>query len=170
MADDDRQLIARIACGEQDALRSLYERYAERLARFAMSRLGDPEEARDAAQETLIAAWESAGSFRGASSVNTWLVGICRNRVGERLRRRSVPVEPLQLAETLSVDAGESAVEFWDSFSKLDDADRELLLLVFYEGLSQAEVAEMLEIPVGTVKSRTHYARRRLQALLEEAV
>lgn len=120
-------------------------------------------------QDTLIATWQAAGTYRGASSVSTWLFGICRNKIGERLRRPRPLSQPVDLADIVHTDgASEAAVEFWDCFGKLDEDDQELILLVFHCGFAQREVAEITGVPVGTVKSRTHYARRRLQQLLRE--
>ena len=166
MEPTDRESVEGMAAGDPTAAREVQAKYGDALFRFALSRLGSRDDALDVVQETLIAAWQSAGSYRGASSVSTWLFGICRNKLGERLRRREIAAEPLALAETLGAESRE-AVEFWECFRDLDGEQQELLMLVCYHGFSQAEVAETLGIPVGTVKSRLFYARRRLQELLE---
>jgi len=146
---------------------ALYARFGTRLSRFALSLLGDQDAAQDAVQETFLAVWQSAGTYQGGSSVSTWLLGICRNKVRDQLRRRPPPTEPLNGAGGLvSPGSGEEAVELWACFRQMDEDDQELIQLVFHQGLSLQEVAEVLGIPVGTVKSRTFYARRRLQQLL----
>jgi len=166
VASDD-VLIGRMANGDGEAMAALQARHADRLFRFALSRLHDRDEALDVVQETLIAIWDAAGSFRGDSRPITWMLGICRNKVGERLRRKRVSIEPLALAEMLPTGGGaESAAEFWYALRRLDEDDRELILLVFHQGFSQQEVADMLGIPVGTVKSRTYHARRKFQKQL----
>lgn len=145
----------------------LYARLGSRLSRFALSLLGDRDAAQDVVQETFLAAWQGAGSYQGGSSVSTWLLGICRNKVRDQLRRRPAAIEPLEEARGLvSPGSGEETVEFWACFRQMDANDQELIQLVFHQGLSLQEVAEVLGIPVGTVKSRTFYARRRLRQLL----
>ncbi|MEW6723520.1 MAG: RNA polymerase sigma factor [Bacillota bacterium] len=164
----DTELIQCIAAGQQSAMHDLYSRYARRLFRFAVARLGSRSAAEDVVQETLVAVWQSAGRYRGTAPVSTWLFGICRNKVGDQLRRRELAREPLQLAEVLgSAAAGTAALEFWEAFGQLSDEQQELILLVFHHGLRQEEVAEILGIPLGTVKSRTYHARKRLQTILE---
>jgi RNA polymerase sigma-70 factor, ECF subfamily len=168
---EDARLLTRIAAHDRDAMRELYDRYAGPLLRFATLRLRDPEEAADALQETMLAAWQSAPTFRGAATVSTWLFGICRHKVADQLRRRRA-TDPLSegpgLATPDPADQAIGAVDALQALSRLSVEQQELLLLVFQAGLSQAEVAAVTEVPVGTIKSRVHYARRRLQALLTE--
>lgn len=160
-------MLRRIADGDQRAMRELYDRFADRLLRFAYPLLHDRDGAEDVVQETMLAIWQSAGTFRQASQASTWIFGICRNKVGERLRRRR---ETQSLDDWLHLpahDAPAATVVLWQQLGRLSPDHREILLLVFQQGFSQEEVAAMLGVPVGTVKSRTFHARRRLQALLE---
>jgi len=165
---DDDGLIRRVGEGDLGAMQVLYERYAPQLYRFALARLGDERAAEDVVQEAMLAAWQGASRFRGDSTAATWLFGICRRKVAEvcrRGRRRETPgLRPV--ADDAPPD---SRLEFWESFSRLSDEHQEVLLLVFHYGLSQEEVARVLGVPVGTVKSRVHYARRRLREALEDA-
>ncbi len=164
---DDQSLLRRIADRDQQAMRELYDRYADRLLRFAYPQLHDRQEAEDVVQETMLAIWQGGGTFRQASRASTWVFGICRNKIGERLRRRR-ELQPLDGLPDLAAHGTPTAtVELWQQFGRLSPEHREVLLLVFHQGFSQEEVAEMLGVPVGTVKSRTFHARRRLQALLE---
>ena len=166
MGNGDETLLKRIAAGEPPAMQDLHAAYADRLFRYALLRTRDRQLAEDVVQETMLAVWRSASAYRGASSVSTWLFGICRHKVADALRRCPAH-ETRPLSEALARDADEPATEFWETFDRLETDDRELLLLVFYYGFSQQEVAQIMDLPVGTVKSRTFYARRRLQALLE---
>lgn len=164
---DDQSLLRRIADRDRQAMRELCDRYADRLLRFAYPQLHDRQEAEDVVQETMLAVWQGAGTFRQASRPSTWVFGICRNKIGERLRRRR-ELQPLDGLPDLAAHGTPTAtVELWQQFRLLSPEHREVLLLVFHQGFSQEEVAEMLGVPVGTVKSRTFHARRRLQALLE---
>jgi RNA polymerase sigma-70 factor (ECF subfamily) len=170
----ERDMIGAIARGDRSGMRRLYERYATPLYRFALVRLGEPGAAEDAVQETILAAWRGAAAFRGDSRVATWLFGICRNKVLDLARRREVVAEPanLEVEDPAGRSGGEPGaaverLEFWEAFGRLGEAEQELILLVFHYGFSQKEVAGMLGVPVGTVKSRTYHARRRLKAALE---
>ncbi len=163
----DQALLGRIAGSDRRAMRQLYDRYADRLLRFAYPQLGDRQEAEDVVQETLLAVWQEAGTFRQASRASTWIFGICRHKVGDKLRRRR-EYQPLDsLPDRPAPGAPATTVELWRQLGRLSPEHREVLLLVFHQGFSQEEVAKMLGIPVGTVKSRTYHARRRLQALLD---
>jgi RNA polymerase sigma-70 factor (ECF subfamily) len=159
----DEALLRRVASGDRQAMQDLYAAYAGKLLQFALARVGDRELAEDIVQETMIAAWRSAEGYRGGSAASTWLFGICRHKVLDALRRGQRT--DLPLPSPAREDS--ASLEFWESFSRLSDEQRELVLLVFHYGFSQQEVADILDVPVGTVKSRTFHARRRLQALME---
>jgi len=184
---DDAISLRRIAGGDPGAMRAFYEHHATQLYRFALARLGDAQEAEDVVQETMLAVWRGAAAYRGEARPRTWLFGICRNKVAERLKGRRATPRPLRWGEggsvavggapsglplgavsgTAPAAAGEEALEFREAFAHLSGEHRELLLLVFHYGFTQEETAEILRIPVGTVKSRTYYARRRLKEALE---
>lgn len=148
-------------------MRAFYERHATRVFRFALARLGDRHAAEDVVQETMLAVWRGAAGYRGESRVDTWLFGIGRNKVREQARRVARWTGETGRAQVAGQGPDDtSAAEFWESFAKLSGEQRELLLLVFHFGFTQNEVARMLGIPVGTVKSRLHYARRKLERIL----
>lgn len=165
MAKDATQLLHRIAEGDGRAMEEFCALHADALFRYALVRLGDRDLAEDVVQDTLIAVWRSASTYHGASEVSTWLFGICRHKVADIARKRGF-TETVGLPEIEQRPCLERT-QFWECFSRLTDEDRELLLLVFHYGFSQEEVAQIVGIPAGTVKSRTFYARRRLQALLQ---
>lgn len=166
MALDDSALLNSIAEGSRGAMRAFYDRHATRIFRFALARLGDRQVAEDVVQETMLAVWRGAGGFRGESRVDTWLFGIAHNKIREQARKRRVPRtaagESSEPGPTGVSAPDTSAAEFWEGFAELTGEQRELLLLVFHYGFNYEEVARMLGIPVGTVKSRVHYARKRL--------
>jgi len=166
--ESDRELVGRIARGEREAMRDLYTRHGDTLFRFALSLLGDAAAAEDAVQEAMLAVWCGAGGFSGRSSVRTWLLGVCRTKAGDTLRKRAAEPAGLDLAALGASSACASGrVEFRECFAQLSAEDRELILLVYVQGLRQSEVAEALGVPVGTVKSRAFHARRKLRALLD---
>jgi RNA polymerase sigma-70 factor, ECF subfamily len=133
--------------------------------------VGERALAEEIFQHTMLAIWRSAGSFRGESRVRTWVIAIARRQARNRLRRRQLQlVSDAELAdqpssgaepEALALDRAEIS-EVADAISDLVRAHREVLGLAFGAELSLAEVAEVLQVPVGTVKSRLWAARAAL--------
>ena len=173
--DTDVQLLSSAACGDTEALASLYDRHARAIFAFLFRLFGDEAAAEDLLQDTFVAAWRGAGSFRGDSSVRTWLFGIAHHKAMHHLRRKDRG--KLDGIESIP-DAGPSVSELAEAalvqervvaaLAELPPAQRAVLELVFYFGLSTAEVANVLNCPVGTVKSRAYLARRRLAGLLAD--
>jgi RNA polymerase sigma-70 factor, ECF subfamily len=168
MSGEAGQLVRAVAAGDQRAMRALYGRFADELLRFAMASLGEREAAEDVVQETMVAAWAGARRFRGESSARSWLFGICRNQVALELRRRPRRPEPQEPDEDLAAPAPtEARAGLPEALELLDTEQRQLLQLVYVQGLPQQEVADALGIPLGTVKSRLFSARARLRDLME---
>lgn len=142
------------------AFESLVAPYAQRLYRFLVVRLGDEREARDALQETLLAAWQGLPRLRERDRPWAWLAGIAANKAADSARRR-VPVVPLR--ETEPGYEPDAAREVAAALAKLPAVAREVLLLRYLLRLSEAETAAVLGIRVGTVKSRASRARRLLR-------
>jgi RNA polymerase sigma-70 factor (ECF subfamily) len=187
----DREAVARAKKGDRDAFRILVERYQGRVFRLALRVLRDREQARDAVQDAFLKAYVNLGSFEGRSSFYTWLYRLVMNLCLDARRRdhsaRFVEtpepgdLERLASTEERAVDDGYRAHEespeatlgrgelraaLGRAIDELPEAARETLILREVEGLSYAEIAETLAIPKGTVMSRLHYARRRVQELL----
>ena len=158
---DDRELIARHNRGDTDAFRIIVERHRDRLWRVALRTLGNADDAADAVQDALISAFRSAGNFRGESAVSTWLHRIVVNACLDQARRRaSRPVVALADDET--------AAEVLAALRQLPPEQAAAVVLVDVEGYPVAEVAEILAVPTGTVKSRCARARARLAELLRD--
>ena len=138
---------------------------------------GDRVLAEEIVQDTMLAVWRGAGSFRGQSSVRSWVIAIARRQTRDRLRGRHLRVvDDAFLAdqpgsdpgpEVMALDRAELA-EVTSAIRELAPAHREVLGLVFSCGLSLPEVAGVLEVPVGTVKSRLTAARTTLSRILNE--
>jgi len=161
---EDHHLIARVAVGDRVAFRSLYDRYAQRVFRFAMSIVRRPHLAEDVLQETMIVVWKKAKTFKGKAKASTWILGIARNLALNVLRKvmRGEPL-PDEKAETADPSSQiETSVQVERALGTLPDHQREVMHLVFYEEMSLREAAEVLGIPEGTVKSRMHHARKAL--------
>jgi RNA polymerase sigma-70 factor (ECF subfamily) len=169
-ADDrtDRALVARTANGDESAFRLLYERLAERVFRYAFSLLHNRHLAEEVAQETMVVVWRQAGKFEGRSKVSTWVFGIARFRALDLLRKeqRGARVPEPTLAEPDPAPAIHDRERALGAIKTLPEEQREVVFLTFYEGLSYSEIAGMLGIPEGTVKSRMYYARRALAEAL----
>src|SRR5688500_14490927 len=139
------------AAGAPAAFESLVAPYAQRLYRFLVVRLGDEREARDALQETLLAAWQGLPQLRERERPWAWLAGIAANKAADSARRR-VPVVPLPDVDSGYEHAGPSDVAA--ALARLPRAAREVLLLRYLVRLSEDETAAVLGVRVGTIKSR----------------
>ncbi|GAA1769666.1 RNA polymerase sigma factor SigM [Luedemannella helvata] len=170
---DDALMRAHVS-GDRQAFAELVRRHRDRLWAVALRTLADREEAADAVQDALLAAYRGAERFRGDSAVTTWLHRIVVNACLDRLRRRQArPTVPLPepdspalvpRATTLPDVATELTVR--DALRALPDEQRTVLVLVDMEGFPVAEVAAMLGIAEGTVKSRCARGRARLAVAL----
>ncbi len=174
--DDDLQTIRRIAAGDREALTELYLRYHQPLFRYLLQLTPDHGLAEELLQDTLVAVWRSARGFEGRSSVQTWLLGIARRQAHNTLRQRGAPLADAAELDTLpatepgpeaSALASAARAELAGAFTQLAAVHREVLALTFVEGLSYQQIARVLGVPVGTVKSRLSNARRALRTLLD---
>jgi RNA polymerase sigma-70 factor, ECF subfamily len=170
----DGDLIRRVARHDANAFEALYRRYARPVFGLALRRLGDRMRAEDAVQETFAAVWRSARTYkpdRGAGA--PWLYAVARNAIVDRARNRSDP--PGEVPDTPSGDLtpaeqAEASYISWRVHRALEDLspnERDVIELAYYGGLSQSEVADFLNIPLGTVKTRTRAGLGRLADLLD---
>ena len=170
----DGELIARVGEGDSGAFELLYGRYARPVFALALRRLGDRGRAEDAVQETFASVWRSARSYRQERGPGApWLYAVARNAIVDR--RRALGEPPVEPAEEAAHDPGppERAESSWTAWrvhralAELPENERRLIELAYWGGLSQSEIAEFLNIPLGTVKTRTRSALGRLADLLE---
>ncbi len=166
---DDTALLRAHAAGDPHAFAELVRRHQDRLWAVALRTLGDREEAADAVQDALISAYRSADRFRGDSAVTTWLhrivVNACLDRVRRRRVRPTVPLSEVADPPAVPFDA-DAAMDVRAGLARLPADQRVALVLVDVQGYPVAEAAEILGVPVGTVKSRCARGRARLAALL----
>lgn len=169
MGGDDVQRIQRDVA-------QLHERWAGPLYTFALRLVGDRESAEEVVQDTLVKVWRSADRFDpGLGSVETWVFTIARNCATDRLRRRSARPRVIAGLEEASAVPGSTEVdrvlESWvlgEALESLSPEHREAIVEVHYRGRTMRETAELLGLPVGTVKSRVYYGLRNLRLHLEE--
>jgi RNA polymerase sigma-70 factor (ECF subfamily) len=166
----DAELLRRHVAGDSEAFGTLFSRHSGRLWAVALRTVGDPEDAADALQEAMISAFRRAGSFRGDSAVGTWLHRIVVNAAVDRLRRRpartvSWPSDPDELEGFFvprTADAVETRLDVDAALHMLPPEQRAALVLVDMMGYPVAEVATILGVSQGTVKSRCARGRARL--------
>lgn len=171
---DDPELAARFAAADPDTIRAVYERYGRLVFSVAYKVLGDVQLAEDAAQQTFVQAWRAASTYDADRPLGAWLSAIARRvaiDVYRRERRHRGTENIDSAAVTLisrqpSVDQISDVWEVRQALDDLPDRDRELLRLQHYEELTHSEIAAHLAIPIGTVKSRSSRAHRRLAGVL----
>jgi RNA polymerase sigma-70 factor (ECF subfamily) len=171
----DGELIVRSADGDRGAFEVLYHRYARPVFGLALRRLGDRGRAEDAVQETFASIWRAARSYKPERGPGApWLYAVARNAITDRGRARTET--PAEIPEEASLEAGppDRAEAGWTAWrihralEELNANERSVVELAYWSGLSQSEIAEFLDIPLGTVKTRTRAALGRLATLLEE--
>jgi RNA polymerase sigma-70 factor (ECF subfamily) len=179
--DDDRRLAARCRAGEREACEELYRRHAPRVLALARRMVGPGEEAEDAAQDVFLAVFRKLESFRGESSLSTWLYRLAMNVCLDRLRSRGTRERKVTDAFDAD-DAGHvaapvvagrlgpgTAIDLERAIAALPEAARAAFLLHDVEGFDHREVGAMLGIAEGTSKSQVHKARLRIRAFLHQA-
>ena len=178
-ADEARAqaVLVRIAQGDEVALEELYHRYASAVFAFALARALDREAAEEVAADTWLGCWRSAAAFRGDSHVLTWLLGIAKRQACAHMRRKRLVESPLDESTELVTDGalepldalvGEAGVsEILAALDRLPGELAETVRLAWLHELPYAEIAQVTDVPVGTVKSRVFRARTLLKETLE---
>jgi RNA polymerase sigma-70 factor (ECF subfamily) len=180
MTTDDAQLMERLRSDPTgEALRELYRIYAGELLGFALNALSDRETAEEIVQETFTRAWRHADRYDAArGSVRTWLYQIARHAIIDTRRRASARpaiahggAEGTGLEEMAGGPSIDQAMLGWQvaaALARLSPDHRQVIRLAHVRGMSVREIAQVCDLPEGTVKSRTWYALRSLRLVLEE--
>lgn len=178
VADDlaDAQLLEKIAAGNHLALRKFYFLYHRRLQRFLTTVSSDAVMMEEIINDTLLAVWRGAASFRGDSRVSTWVFGVAYRRALKTLQcaanRHAGQLTSVVEDGSAGIDAVATNCERsnWidTALGQLSVEHRMVVELTYYAGLSCEEVSAITDCPVGTVKTRLHHARIRLRRALEE--
>ena len=166
--DEIRALLVRKRFNE--AFELVISTYGNRMLGLAFSILGDRAEAEDAVQDVMVRIWRALPQFRGDSAFSTWVYAITRNRCLTMLKQRRVE-EPLSLAEPKAREAAENiaaapspAPDVWALLGTLPLPYRQALTLFYAEDKSYEEIAQLLDVPIGTVKTHIHRGRKLLAA------
>ena len=180
---DDKQLVRAIVDRRSDAVAELYDRYAGMLKALSQRILHDPSDAEEILQETFLQVWNQAGRYDPKrSSVSTWLVLISRSRSIDRLRSRQVKLRTATAArrENSQIHTSPEGVgnvlgqerrkRLQEEMAKLPDEQSQVLDLAFYGGMTQSEIAAHTGIPLGTVKTRTLLAMKKLRQALRQEI
>jgi RNA polymerase sigma factor (sigma-70 family) len=175
VAKDDADLALRFASGDADTVRVVYQTYGRLVFSIAYKVLGDAGLAEDATQQTFLQAWRAADSYDPTRALGAWLTTIAK-RVAidvyrrERRHRNHDNIDTSVSGELVvlppSAEQIHDVLEVRQALDQLPIADRDLIRMQHFDELSHAEIASELEIPLGTVKSRTFRAHRRLAGLL----
>jgi RNA polymerase sigma-70 factor, ECF subfamily len=167
---EDEILVRRVAAGDERALGGLYDRYAGLVYGAGTRYLWDRGQAEDLVQDVFLSVWRNAGRFDPSrASFSTWVYRITRNRATDLIRRRRARVRTVEgdaTPEPGEPDPSGSLSRTFDvaaALGKLSAAHREILVLAYFEGLSQREISARTGTPLGTVKSRTTAAMRSLR-------
>jgi RNA polymerase sigma-70 factor (ECF subfamily) len=166
----DTTLVKRILNGDRAAGERFVTEHYARVCRFLRHLTGSVEDAEQLTQQTFVNAWEGMAAFRCESSLGTWLHRIAYHAYTHHLRsrREHAPLDAVAVPDDSAAGALE-AVHLRHALAQLSSDHRETFLLYHVQGLSVSEVAAILEVPAGTVKSRLFLARRRLRESLSEA-
>ncbi len=172
---DDIQLLQQIADGDEEAMTSLYVAYESKIYAYAIKKLNDSQAAADIVHEVMMAAWKGAGKFQGRSKVKSWLFGIAHNKIVDYIRKDS-RYDSDELDEELPDSSSHSSEELMEAaqnrdflafcMEKLSDLHRQVVHLAFIEDLAYGEIADIIGVPEGTVKTRMFHAKQLLKKCL----
>jgi RNA polymerase sigma-70 factor, ECF subfamily len=169
---NEAEMVARARTGDDLAWETLVRQHQEPVFRLAYLLLGDPDDARDIAQEVFIRTYQHLGRFDETRRLRPWLMRISSNLARNRKRslarywralERAARQQPVDRA---TLDSGD-VQELWQAIRRLKHADQQVIYMRYFLEVSEAEMASTLEIPRGTVKSRLHRALSRLRVLIE---
>ncbi len=173
-AEDEAALVRRVASGDPRAFEDLYRLYHPRLKRFLINILRRPHLVEEALDDTMMVVWRRPESYTGASKVSTWIFAIAYRTALKALSRLDEPQEDLLADQRPSLDAGpEQALGqrqlqklLLNAMDKLTSPHRVVVDLTYYHDAGYREIAEIMNCPVGTVKTRMFHARQKLKDLL----
>ena len=169
-AAQDAQLLARVLEGDHEAFGEIMRNHEDRVFSVCLRIMGNRDHALDATQETFLTAFRKASQFQGNSALGTWIyriaVNTCYDQLRRQKRRRADPMpdhlDPTDHKAEEAIDSAGLRPEIQSALARIPDDFRSAVILSDIEGLGLPEVAEILGIPVGTVKSRVFRGRRLL--------
>lgn len=174
--ENDLNLLAAIAKGDQQAMETFYRQYSSVVYQFAFKSLQNGPDSAEVMNEVMMEVWRKAGTFKGGSKVRTWLLAVTHNKAVDAVRRnaRHYGGEELDEAEQVapqcrledSMTTARDAKLVQHCLKRLKSIHRQVVYLAFFEGLPYPEITRILNIPHGTVKTRMLHAKKLLQQCL----
>ncbi len=174
-----RALLHQMALGKEAALTEFYHTFEAKIYAFVKIRLNDSHDAADLLNDIMWEIWRGAGKFEGRSSVTTWVFGIARHKVIDRIRNRGKhPVEPLEVTTEKESDYDlegiivqkEMGEHLQHCLQKLSPDHHQTVHLAFFEDLSYREIGEIVGSPEGTIKARMFHAKQALKRCLARRI
>lgn len=174
----DSQLMARVAAGDQQAFRTLFERHGERVFRYAHRLINEVSKAEEVTNDVMLEVWKNASRFEGRSRVSTWIIGIARNVALNAVRGKRLPTvaidqvaEPIDHAtdrDPVSAEQQRAGISqlLRQALRDLSVEHRDVVELTFFHGFSYPEIAQIVGCPENTVKTRMFHAKRKLRRAL----
>ena len=173
-AYEEMELLERVKTRDLRAFERLYRIYQPRLARFLINLVRCPNLVEEVLDDTMMAVWQTAGNFKGASKLSTWIFAIAYRKAIRARGRWPDPVENVPFDTRVSPDAGPDEELYHQrlhnalvaAMDQLSADHRAVVDLTYFHGLGYREIAEIMDCPVDTVKTRMFHARRRLKKAL----
>lgn len=174
----DSELLQVCATGNEKAFAAFYQRYEKRVFQYLMTVVNEATLAEETLVEVMLAVWKGLNTFQGQSKVSTWIFGIAHHKAVDSLRRLTsqqrggIPIEDIlespdpKAGPLEEVDKQRLATLTQQALTHLSSDHRAILHMAFYEEMSYPEIAELLGIPVNTVKTRVYYAKQHLKRTL----
>ena len=167
----DERLITEAMAGSKEAFAALYGQYRDRLYRYALYKLGDPDDAEDAVSECVLAAFKSIGSLKSSRAFGSWIFRIlsncCASRIKDAIRTREKTEKVIGEGVFEAVSSSPSlAAELSEALARLSDEEREIVLLSVVAGLTGNEIAEQTGLPAGTVRSKLSRSLAKMREFL----
>jgi RNA polymerase sigma-70 factor (ECF subfamily) len=168
---EEERLLALVASGDVESFAAVYDRYSRSVYSLALKMLGDPQAAQEVAQEVFEAIWRGAKAFSpGRGNVRTWILAMAHHKTVDAMRRQRVrAAEPLSESQIGDDDVVAQALRSVEgaavraALASLSEAQRAVVILAYYGGYTQQEIAARLGIPLGTVKTRIRDGLLRLR-------
>jgi RNA polymerase sigma-70 factor (ECF subfamily) len=170
----DSQLLERIIARDLHAFEQLYRNYQPRLSRFLINIVNRPQVVEEVLDDTMMAVWNTAANFRGASKVSTWIFAIAYRQAVKARRRWDEPLPELEDNDQESTEArpdellhnSRSHDALVEAMSQLSSDHRAVVDLTYFHGLGYREIADIMGCPIDTVKTRMFHARRKLKQVI----
>ena len=171
---DERELLERVKAHDVDAFERLYRIYQPRLARFLINLVKRPQLVEEVLDDTMMVVWQTAASFRGTSKLSTWVFAIAYRKALKARARWPDPLEESEQDSRVSnhplpdadLQQGRVRAALLGAMAGLSAEQRAVVDLTYFHGLGYRDIAEILDCPVDTVKTRMFHARRRLRQAL----